>query len=524
MSNKKDHWSGLASHAEKISDVTINNLFAADPGRFPRYTVEAAGLFLDYSKNRANDETLHLLNVLARATDLENWRDKMFSGAAINMTERRAVLHTALRRPITDKVMVEGEDIMPDIHRTLERIKTFTNVVRTGQWKGHTGKPLTAAVSIGIGGSDLGPRMVVESLKFRDNLFPVRFVSNVDGADIGLTLRDLDPETTLVIVASKTFTTQETMANAAAAKSWFLDKLKDEKAVGRHFIALSTNIEAVAAFGIAPDNMFPFRDWVGGRYSLWSSIGLPIALAFGFDVFKELLAGARDMDRHFHETPLEKNMPVILALLGLWYRNFHGAGSYAVLPYACDLRLFPMWLQQLDMESNGKSTGRDDHPITHATGPVVFGVPGTDCQHSFFQLIHQGTDLIPCDFIGIINPPVTVGDQHRLLLANMLAQAQALMQGRGLTESGSNPHRAFGGNRPSNTLLLDRLDARRLGALLALYEHKIFVQGILWNINSFDQWGVELGKTLAAALLGGSANPDPSTAGLQDLIRRRTVS
>lgn len=482
MLNEKVEWKKLEKHREEMGAVHMRNLFAADKKRFEKFSLRNENIFLDYSSNCATDETLALLLDLARAQNIEGWRRRMFEGEHINNSESRSVLHTALRRPVMDEIIVEGENIMPFIHDVLTRMKKFSARIRSE-------KRVKTVVNIGIGGSDLGPRMVCAALGPAS--LDVRFVSNVDGAHLAQTLSDLKPAETLFLVASKTFTTQETMANAQAAREWIGDLR-----VADHFAALSTNEQAVTAFGIRPENMFPFRDWVGGRYSLWSSIGLSICLAHGFDKFRALLDGAYAMDRHFQDAPLEKNIPVVMALLGLWYRNFWEAQSYAVLPYAQNLHELPAWLQQLDMESNGKGVDRDGRPLTYDTGPVVFGIPGTDCQHSFCQLIHQGTVLIPCDFIGVLEAPADPG-QHKLLLANMAAQSAALMQGR----DHENPARIFEGNRPSNTILLDRLDAFSLGQLLALYEHKVFVQGILWNINSFDQWGVELGKTLTGEIM-----------------------
>jgi glucose-6-phosphate isomerase len=520
MLNELPAWQDLQAHRRKMEPVAMRDLFAADPQRFSRYSLGLEGFFLDYSKHRITDETLSLLLRLARERNVEGWRKKMFAGEKINNTENRAVLHTALRRPPGDKVLADGENVIPAVHIVLKQMKIFTAAIHSGTWKGHTGKKIRTVVNIGIGGSDLGPLMVCEALRHKTvKDIAVRFVSNVDGAHIAQILADCDPETTLFIVASKTFTTQETMANAHTARDWLLKKLKDEAAVARHFVALSTNREAVTAFGIDAANMFPFWDWVGGRYSLWSSIGLSICLAVGFENFQELLHGAYIMDRHFQDAPLEKNMPVILALLGIWYRNFWNAQSYAALPYSQNLHRLPAWLQQLDMESNGKSVTRDGKPVTYDTGPVVFGEPGTNGQHAFYQLIHQGTALIPCDFIGVLKAPYDIGDHHKLLLANMVAQSQALMQGRSQTESGNDTHKTFSGNRPSTTILLNALEPRYLGMLLALYEHKIFVQGIIWDINSFDQWGVQLGKILAENILKAQDKNDlsafeSSTAGL----------
>jgi glucose-6-phosphate isomerase len=507
MLTDRPEWQALRAERATLADTAIRDLFAQEPQRAMQYAVSDDGMRLEYGCHRATAQTLEKLVALAQACGLEGWRDRMFAGDTINSSENRAVLHTALRRPRRDSVIVNGENVMPFVHDVLDRMEKFTAAVHDGTWRGHSGKPVDTVVNIGIGGSDLGPRMACHALRayHRDGI-RVHFVSNVDGADIEAVLRQCDPHTTLFLVASKTFTTSETMTNAGTARRWLLGAHhSDAAAVARHFVALSTNEKAVADFGIAASNMFPFRDWVGGRYSLWSAIGLPIALCVGFDNFRALLAGAYSMDRHFATAPLAQNMPVVMALLGLWYRNFWDAQSYAVIPYSRDLTLLPAWLQQLDMESNGKAVTRDGRAVTYDTGPVVFGAPGTDSQHAFFQLIHQGTSLIPVDFIAPLAAPSPHADHHRILLANMRAQAQALMQGRPLAESGNDPQKVFTGNRPSSTLTFERLDPYYLGKILALYEHKVFVQGIIWNINSFDQWGVELGKILAQALLSGEA-------------------
>lgn len=515
MLNKRTEWKKLEKHRKAMASTHMRALFAADPKRFEKFSLSTGGLFLDYSKNRVTEETIRLLCDLAEAHHAESWRDRMFAGEKINISEDRAVLHTALRRPAADSVTVDGEDIMPFVHDTLSKMEKFSHDVRNGAWKGHSGKKITDIVNIGIGGSDLGPRMVCHALRNETAPEPaVHFVSNVDGADIQQALKGISPETTLFIVASKTFTTQETMANAQAARQWLLSSLGDEKAIARHFVALSVNAQAASSFGIPEENLFPFRDWVGGRYSLWSAIGLSICLEHGFDAFRSLLQGAHEMDAHFRTAPLNRNMPVILALLGIWYRNFWQAQACAVLPYAQRLNLFPAWLQQVDMESNGKSAGKDGLAVSCETGPVIFGTAGTDCQHSFFQLIHQGTSIVPCDFIGVKEPMSSHAGQHRMLLANMAAQGQALMEGRDEKSSAGNPHRFFTGNRPSNAIIMEKLDARTLGMLLALYEHKIFVQGVIWNINSFDQWGVELGKILASGILSGESALDSSTRGI----------
>ncbi|NBC47006.1 MAG: glucose-6-phosphate isomerase [Gammaproteobacteria bacterium] len=511
-------WQALEGHWQQVRAIQMRDLFADDPGRAERMTLDAAGLHLDFSKHRVTDETLRLLFDLARAVGLEQWRDRMLSGEHINVTEDRAVLHTALRNPAGEHLYVDGEDVMPGIEAVLTRMQDFCDRVRSGEWKGHTGKAVTDVVNIGIGGSNLGPKMVCEALRpYQAEQLRPHFVSNVDGTHFAETVRSLNPETTLFIVASKTFTTLETMTNAQSARRWLVDALGDEKAVRNHFVAVSTNSEKVAEFGIDTDQMFEFWDWVGGRYSLWSAIGLPIAIAIGFDRFGELLAGAHAMDQHFRSAPLEQNLPVILALLGVWYIDFAGAKTHAILPYDQYLKYFPAYLQQGDMESNGKHVTRDGVAVDYSTGPVVWGEPGTDGQHAFYQLIHQGTELIPCDFIAPIRSHNPIGTHHSLLMANCFAQTEALMRGRTLEEAKTEmlaaghaeaeaerlaPHRQFDGNRPSSTILLEQLTPESLGALIALYEHKIFTQGAIWGINSFDQWGVELGKKLANVIIG----------------------
>ncbi len=530
-------WTALVRHREGMEAVHMRDLFAADPERFSRFSLEACGLLFDYSKNRITEHTMGLLFDLARQREVEGWRDRMFAGERINTTENRAVLHTALRNRSDRPVMVDGRDVMPEVRRVLHRMERFTKAVREGAWLGYTGQPITDVVNIGIGGSDLGPLMASEALSpFMHPEIAVHFVSNVDGTHIAEALEWLDPETTMFVIASKTFTTQETLANAHTARAWFLETAGDPRHVARHFVAVSTNEAEVRAFGIDPEEaMFGFWDWVGGRYSLWSAIGLPIALGVGMDRFEEMLEGAHAMDEHFRTAPLAVNMPVIKAMLGLWYNNFWGAQAQAVLPYDQYLHRFPAYLQQLDMESNGKSVDRDGLPLDHATGAVVFGEPGTNGQHAFYQLIHQGTQLIPCDFLGPMQTHNPIGDHHRILLSNLFAQTEALMRGKTADEARAEmetagktpaeveallPHRVFPGNRPTNTILFERLDPRTLGALIALYEHTVFVQGIVWNINSFDQWGVELGKQLAKTILpelhgtGGKADHDSSTAGL----------
>ena len=529
-------WRALKEHHAAIAGLHMRDLFARDPERFTRFSLQAEDLLLDYSKNRITDETMALLVSLARQTDVEGWRDRMFGGEKINFTEDRAVLHTALRNRSGHPVLVDGRDVMPDITAVLEQMRSFSGAVRDGTWKGFSGKPITDVVNIGIGGSDLGPVMVTEALRLyqREGL-DVHFVSNVDGTHLAEVLKRIDPETALFVVASKTFTTQETLRNAYSARDWFLKHARERAAIAKHFVALSTNKRAVQEFGIDPRNMFTFWDWVGGRTSLWSAIGLSIAIAIGMENFEELLAGGHGMDEHFRRSPLERNMPVILALLGLWYRDFFGAQSHAILPYDQYLHRFPAYFQQGDMESNGKSVTRQGEKVEVATGPVVWGEPGTNGQHAFYQLIHQGTTLIPCDFIAPVESHNPLADHHDILLANFFAQTEALMKGKtaeevraemqraGLSEDRIArllPHRVFEGNRPTNSILVRRITPRTLGCLIALYEHKIFVQGILWDINSFDQWGVELGKQLAGVILpelvapGEVTGHDGSTRGL----------
>ena len=541
--NSTPEWRALARHWQQMAGVHMRDLFAREPGRAALMTRDAAGVHLDYSKNIVTDETLRLLFDLARAVDLEHWRERMFSGDHINSTEDRAVLHVALRNRSGTPVYVDGRDVMPDVDAVLARIADFSERVRSGEWKGHTGQAITDVVNIGIGGSNLGPKMVCEALKPYQSERPrPHFVSNVDGTHLAETLKHLDPATTLFIVASKTFTTQETMTNAHSARAWLVDALGDDTAVRNHFVAVSTNADAVSEFGIDTDHMFEFWDWVGGRYSLWSAIGLPIAIAVGFDRFAELLAGAHDMDTHFRAAPLEENLPVILALIGVWYIDFAGAKSLAILPYDQYLEYFPAYFQQGDMESNGKHVTRDGERVDYSTGPVVWGQPGTDGQHAFYQLIHQGTELIPSDFIAPVRSHNPLGDHHAKLLANFLAQTEALMRGRTLDEAREEmlaaglsadeaerlaPHRQFDGNRPTNSIVVEQVAPRTLGALIALYEHKIFTQGIIWGINSFDQWGVELGKKLAGVILGeltaGEAGDghDASTRALLDYVLAR---
>jgi glucose-6-phosphate isomerase len=525
----------LETHAIEAEDWQMRSLFGADPQRFERMSLEAAGLFLDYSKNRLDGRTLELLAALARERGVEQQRDAMFAGAKINNTENRAVLHTALRAPRHAKLVVDGQDVNGDVHAVLDRVKAFTDLVRSGEWLGHTGKPITDIVNIGIGGSDLGPKMVCLALRqFAHPRLAMHFVSNVDGHDMDAALAKVDPETTLFIVASKTFTTAETMMNAQSARKWFLASAPEE-ALPKHFVAVSTNTEAVTSFGIDPANMFPFWDWVGGRYSVWSAIGLSVALCVGFGYFSDFLAGAHEMDEHFRTAPIEENMPVLLALVGFWNRQFLGCPSVSIAPYHQDLNRFPAYLQQLDMESNGKRVTKGGEPVDTQTCPVIWGECGTNGQHAYFQMLHQGTEITPIDFIAALRPSHEMHNHHAALLANCFAQSEAFMKGKTVDEVRKDlqdqglalaeierlaPHKTFPGNRPSNTILMDYLNPATLGALIALYEHKTFVQGVLWDVNSFDQWGVELGKVLAKKIeaeLTGEPQPglhDSSTNGL----------
>ena len=511
-------WRALAAHW-RARDAHLRNLFAANPQRGEKYTLEAAGWYLDYSKQRVDDETLRLLLQLAEETGVAARRDAMWRGDKINVTEKRAVLHIALRAAKDEVIEVDGNDVVPGVYEVLEHMAAFARRVREGEWKGHTGKRIRHIVNIGIGGSDLGPVMAYEALRaFSQRDLDFRFVSNVDGADFFEATRDIKPEDTLFIVASKTFTTQETMANAHAARAWALAKLKDESAVMKHFVAVSTNAEKVAEFGIDTANMFGFWDWVGGRYSMDSAIGLSTMLAIGPDNFRAMLDGFHAMDEHFRTAPFARNMPVLMALIGLWNTNFLGAATQAVLPYANYLKRFPAYLQQLTMESNGKSVTLDGAQVDHDTSAVWWGEPGTNGQHSFYQLIHQGTRLIPCDFIGFIEPLSQLHEQHDLLMANLFAQSEALAFGKTAEQVRAEgtpewlvPHRVFAGNRPSNTLLAQKLTPQALGALVALYEHITFVQGAIWDIDSFDQWGVELGKQLAQKIAGEIAATDDAS-------------
>ncbi|MET0268767.1 MAG: glucose-6-phosphate isomerase [Duganella sp.] len=528
-------YQALAAHATAARQWQMRELFAANAQRFPQLTVDGAGLFLDYSKNRLDATTVKLLADLARERGVESQRDAMLRGDKINLTEHRAVLHTALRLPRGKTLNVDGQDVVADVHAVLAQVKTFTDQVRSGSWLGYSGKPITDVVNIGIGGSDLGPKMAVLALRsFAHPRLAMHFVSNVDGHDMDAVLSRVNPETTLFIIASKTFTTAETMLNAGSARNWFMQSAT-EADLARHFVAVSTNTAAVTAFGINPANMFPFWDWVGGRYSVWSAIGLSLALAVGFAYFSDFLAGAHAMDEHFRTAPLEQNMPVLLALVGFWNREFLQAGSLSIAPYHQDLSRFPAYLQQLDMESNGKRVTRDGAAVDTATCPVVWGECGTNAQHAYFQLLHQGTDVTPIDFIATLRATHDLAGHHDALLANCFAQSEAFMTGKTADEVRADlqaqnlgaeqiealvPHKTFPGNRPSNTILMDQLTPLTLGALIALYEHKTFVQGVIWDVNSFDQWGVELGKVLAKnieAELKGEAQParhDSSTNGL----------
>ena len=539
-------WQALAEHQKEIFPLHMRDMFDKEPERFQRYSLQVGDMLLDYSKNRITDKTLSLLFQLARDMNLEGMRDKMFAGEKINFSEHRAVLHTALRNRSNTPVYVDGKDVMPDVNRVLAQMRDFSERVRNGSWKGFTGKKITDVVNIGIGGSDLGPLMACNALKPYASDINAHFVANVDGAHLARTLEVCNPETTLFIVASKTFTTQETMTNARSARAWFLERASKPEDVSMHFVALSTNAKAVKDFGIDTANMFEFWDWVGGRYSLWSAIGLSIALYIGMDNFEEMLAGGHEMDNHFRTTPLEQNMPVIMGLIGVWYNNFFNTETHAILPYDQGLSRFTAYLQQADMESNGKFVDREGKKISYSSGPIVWGEAGTNGQHAFYQLIHQGNKLIPCDFLMPIKSHYAVGENgdehHKILLANMLAQTKALMQGKtplevkhemesqGVSDDEIRtvlPHRVFGGNRPTNSILFDKLTPRTLGKLIALYEHKIFTQGIIWHINSFDQWGVEFGKQLAQGILPqllaktSATELDSSTNGLINYIHSK---
>jgi glucose-6-phosphate isomerase len=534
-------WSKLVDLAQNYQHLTITELFD-QKDRFEKYSLEFEDLLVDFSKNRLPDDVFEALLQLAQEAALPKAIESMFVGQAINQTENRAVLHTALRNRSNTPILVDGKDVMPEINQVLSQMKAFATQIHQGTWLGYTGKPITALVNIGIGGSDLGPVMVTEALKaYQNSNLKLYFVSNVDGTHVAETLKHVDPETTLFFIASKTFTTQETMTNAHSARSWFMEHAHDEHAIAKHFVALSTNSKLVSEFGIDPQNMFTFWDWVGGRYSLWSAIGLPIACAVGFDRFEELLSGAHSMDRHFRNSPLNQNIPVILALIGIWNTNFLGATSEAILPYDQYLHRFAAYFQQGNMESNGKYVGRDGKKVNYSTGPIIWGEPGTNGQHAFYQLIHQGTHLIPCDFIAPAQSHNPLGDHHIKLLSNFFAQTEALMNGKNLAaveeemkKAGKSkeeiqriaPHRVFEGNRPTNSILVKQITPYTLGQLIALYEHKIATQGMIWNIFSFDQWGVELGKVLANGILPELAGGEPvnshdsSTNGLINAYKR----
>ncbi len=510
-------WQALIEHQQQMAGVHMRDLFASDPQRFERFSLWLGDMLFDYSKNRITEKTMLLLISLARQANLAQAVEAMFRGERINTTEDRAALHVALRNRSNRPILVDGKDVMPEVNRVLAKMRIFSEAVRSGAWKGYSGKVITDVVNIGIGGSDLGPKMVAEALKpYGMPNLRVHFVSNVDGSDLAETLKPLDPETALFLVASKTFTTQETMTNAYSARAWFLASAKDEAAIARHFVAMSTNATLVTQFGIDTQNMFEFWDWVGGRYSLWSAIGLSIALYLGMDRFEELLSGAHTVDEHFRTAPFEKNIPVIMGLLGIWYNDFFGAQSQAILPYDQYLMHFPAYFQQGDMESNGKSVTLQGAWVDYSTGPIVWGQPGTNGQHAFYQLIHQGTKLIPCDFLAAAHSHNPMGEHHPILLSNYLAQTEALMKGRTPEEARAElvaagctgeqlerlvPAKTFPGNKPTNSFFYPKLTPQILGSLIALYEHKIFTQGVVWNINSFDQMGVELGKQLAKAIL-----------------------
>ncbi|WP_434985228.1 glucose-6-phosphate isomerase [Vreelandella zhaodongensis] len=519
-------WQALERLRDKTANDRIRDYFTNDPQRFEKMSLRVGGLFLDYSKHHVSDEVLAKLLELADHSALVQRRAQMFSGDIINVTENRPVLHTALRNLSAEAVHVDGNDVMPEINRTREQIKQFSEAVRSGEWKGYNGQRIKDVVNIGIGGSDLGPNMAVRALlKYRHPELHFHFVSNVDGTHIQKVLSRLDPATTLFIVSTKTFSTQETLLNAKTARRWFVENAGEDADVGAHFIAASTNRKAAMEFGIREENVFEFWAWVGGRYSMWSSIGLPIALSIGFEGFIELLEGAHEMDRHFIEAPFSQNMPVLMALIGIWYINFIGAETQAIVPYDQALNQLPSFLQQLDMESNGKSVDIFGHPVNYKTGPIVWGQTGSNGQHAFFQLLHQGTRYVPIDFIASLKPEPGVEDHHFALLTNMLAQANAFMEGSQGDSKELSQHDPYScpGNRPSSTLLLDELTPKNLGALIALYEHKVFVQGVIWNINSFDQWGVQLGKRIAGEISEridtNAADFDASTQGLLELVR-----
>tara|TARA_B100000963_G_C22583259_1_gene651867 strand:+ start:34 stop:1680 length:1647 start_codon:yes stop_codon:yes gene_type:complete len=519
---KTPSWNALQDHFDFIKDIHLNDLFL-DKNRFSKFSIQLDDILFDFSKNRINSDTFRLLLDLAEETNVRSGIDAMFAGEIINSTEKRSALHTALRNRSNSPIYVGDSDVMPGINEVLQKMKYFTNEVRSGRWKGYSGKSITDIVNIGIGGSDLGPLMVTEALKPYGGNLNVHFVSNVDGTHIAETLKCINPETTLFVIASKTFTTQETLTNAHSAKNWFLESEANENDVAKHFVAISTNTSGVEYFGIDPQNMFEFWDWVGGRYSLWSSIGLSIALYIGFEKFEELLSGAHKMDIHFKTAPFEENIPVILGLLGVWYNNFFGAESHCILPYDQYMHRFAAYFQQGDMESNGKYINKNGEKVNYSTGPIVWGEPGTNGQHAFYQLIHQGTKLIPCDFIAPVNTQNPIGDHHAKLLSNFFAQTEALMKGKtrekakkeleseGLSDlelEALLPHKIFEGNKPTNSIFVKKLTPGVLGSLIAMYEHKIYTQSVIWNVNAFDQWGVELGKQLAKVILPELSNMD----------------
>ena len=529
--NKSSSWKALNSHFEEIKSIHMRDLFSNDNDRFNKYHIQYEDFLVDFSKNRITDKTLNLLLSLAKEAKLEDWRDRLFSGDKINFTENRSALHIALRNRSNNPILLDGKDIMPNVNKVLSQMKSFSNDVRSGKAKGYTGKKIKSVVNIGIGGSDLGPAMICEALKsYGTKDITPYFVSNIDGADIAQTLEACDPETTLFIVASKTFTTQETMTNAYSARAWLLKHLKDQESIKNHFVAISTNEAAVEKFGINKDNMFEFWDWVGGRYSLWSAIGLSIAIYIGMENFEQLLNGAHDIDNHFKDAPLRENIPVMLALLGVWYINFFQLNTHAVLPYDQGLSLFPSYLQQADMESNGKFIDRNGEKIQYHSGPILWGESGTNGQHAFYQLIHQGTEVVPSDFIMPIHSHYSIGnngnEHHKILIANFIAQTQSLMMGKTDAEARAElknqsldedtiktltPHKTFEGNRPSTSILFDKLTPKSLGRIIAIYEHKIFTQGVIWNINSFDQWGVEYGKQIAKLVLPKLIEPNETS-------------
>jgi glucose-6-phosphate isomerase len=525
--NQTSAWQSLAAHYEQIKDLHMPTLFAEDPQRFDHFSLHLGDILYDYSKNRVTETTMALLFDLARASGLTEMIEAMFTGQKINLTENRAVLHTALRNQSDTPIYVDGEDVMPEVRRVLAKMRTFSQAVRSGEWRGYTGKHITDVVNIGIGGSDLGPKMVCRALQpYAQPSLRMHFVSNVDSTDIVETLQLLDPETTLFLIASKTFTTQETMRNARSARAWFLQHAGSEEHISRHFVAISTNTADVTRFGIDPENMFEFWDWVGGRFSVWSAIGLSIAISIGMDNFEAFLRGAYLADQHFRYTPFERNIPVVMAVLGIWYNNFFGAHTQAILPYDQYLEYLPAYLQQAEMESNGKSVTRQGQPVTYATGPIIWGQQGTNGQHAFYQLIHQGTQLVPSDFFAAMESQNPLEDHHTLLLSNYLAQTEALMKGRTVEEARAEliaqgvsgerlellaQAKTFPGNRPTSSFLYPKLTPEVLGSLIALYEHKIFTQGVIWNINSFDQMGVELGKQLANQIIPELTSPEPAT-------------